>query len=622
MIFLGRIRPTRTTLSVVVGLLWALSFGAVRDFVWADLREGLIDLRGLSRVTRGLAWLGFALLFAMVAALLLNDLWRALSPLIASLNAPTGRGQFLPVALVPATLFLVAIGWSFLLTGALHSHPAIRLVILVIYLLAAGGWVNNNTAFGLAAAGYDVRSDLQFLALHWALVVGVPLFFVLRWRGQPRPAFEFPLLLFLVAGMLAMAQRRELENEQVLGLSTLEPLLSLNILTLSGLVTPLLFLIGVDIANFTRQASGWTTAAITERLPGAAPKILLLLLLAWRLRDLAREGLARLENNPLNAELLQYAGALGIPAGVALVWWIVAWLRRRGEGDTELTEEEVAESAERWALPVILAFNAVALITYVLSNLSLSIPPTPAGRALQNQIYQVIDFFSDRLTTPWELLVYVLAVAGALWLARRGRHASALYLGIFGVMHLWYQLTNPGRPLSALTWRGPEPVDLWWVLIFALAGLYWLARGQLTTARAARLLFLVLITALLRQTSFIENPFSPFFGFAGIGFIAFGLVWDAMTRGSWANEGTPGLPRVSRIFLYLGYILLTVTVVNWALTAHDLFHTSQFTGNMALNGLDRFGRPMLYAIFAVTLSLPPDHVETPAESESEEASPL
>jgi hypothetical protein len=79
------------------------------------------------------------------------------------------------------------------------------------------------------------------------------------------------------------------------------------------------------------------------------------------------------------------------------------------------------------------------------------------------------------------------------------------------------------------------------------------------------------------------------------------VVWDALTSGSWANVSSPGLSRTSRIFLYLGYVILTVTVINWALTTHDLSSLSQLTGNTALVGLDRFGRPMLYAIIAITL---------------------
>lgn len=64
------------------------------------------------------------------------------------------------------------------------------------------------------------------------------------------------------------------------------------------------------------------------------------------------------------------------------------------------------------------------------------------------------------------------------------------------------------------------------------------------------------------------------------------------------------MPRTNRIFLYLGYVLLSVAVVNWAEASHDLAAVGQLTGDLGLVGLDRFGRPMLYAIFAVTLTLP------------------
>jgi hypothetical protein len=51
-------------------------------------------------------------------------------------------------------------------------------------------------------------------------------------------------------------------------------------------------------------------------------------------------------------------------------------------------------------------------------------------------------------------------------------------------------------------------------------------------------------------------------GFTGVGMIALGLVWDVLTIGFWANNDSPGLPRVSRISLYLGYILFSIAVLN------------------------------------------------------------
>ena len=271
-------------------------------------------------------------------------------------------------------------------------------------------------------------------------------------------------------------------------------------------------------------------------------------------------------------------------------------------------------AVDEHAFPLILIFFATPLLAFISSAVTATLATISifnlqgaarvAGFDLAGRFTGLLDLFTAGLAA-WHLLVAALCIGAALWLARRDRPALALYMGIFGTLHFWWELSNPGRLAGILSWRGPEPVDFWWVLLFTLTGLGWLARGRLTREQAGRLLFVLLISGLLRQTDFIENPFSPFFGFAGIAFIAFGVVWDALTIGAWANQGTTRLPRVSRIFVYLGYVLLTVTLVNWAVTTHNLEVIDQFTGATALNGLERFGRPLLYAIFAITLALPP-----------------
>src|SRR4051794_34479681 len=133
----GRIRQAPTS---VLGLLWWVTFGAIRDFVWGDLRSGMLSLRGLSRGTRTLVWLGFGLLALILTVLVTNDSLRQQLPLTALPNAVVGRGSVLPVVLVPTTLFLVTIAWTFALTGALHGHPAVRIGMLLLYVATAIGW--------------------------------------------------------------------------------------------------------------------------------------------------------------------------------------------------------------------------------------------------------------------------------------------------------------------------------------------------------------------------------------------------------------------------------------------------------------------------------------------------
>ena len=191
----------------------------------------------------------------------------------------------------------------------------------------------------------------------------------------------------------------------------------------------------------------------------------------------------------------------------------------------------------------------------------------------------------------------------AVILARRGQQTGALFLAILGLLDLKGRLAVEGQPLEFLNAAGPgNRADIWWMLMFAGLALWWLARRRLTPERASALAFVTLVTLLLRQTDFISNRFSPFVDSSGLGFIAFGIVWDALTIGAWANVGSHGLPRVSRIFLYLGYVLLTVTVINWAVASHDLESVGRLTGDIGLVGLDAFGKPMLYTIFVITLA--------------------
>ena len=76
---------------------WRVAFEAVRDFVWADLREGVLDLRGLGSPLRALIWLGFGMMLLVIAAMLQGELWRQSFPLVAlTQGIPGGAGSFPP----------------------------------------------------------------------------------------------------------------------------------------------------------------------------------------------------------------------------------------------------------------------------------------------------------------------------------------------------------------------------------------------------------------------------------------------------------------------------------------------------------------------------------------------
>lgn len=589
----NRLRPTRGTLIALLGFLWAVSFGAVRDFVWADLREGLIDLRGLSRPVRALAWIGFGLLALMLVAVLFNDFWRATSPLLTLTEPRPGRGRMLPIALLPATLFLLSVSWAFLLTGALRSHILIRLGVLFLFLPAAGLWLANS----LASAGISGIS--LGLVISGVATLAVPLFFLLAARRKPRPAGEFLALLVLTALVFIPTQADDVESWRQLGSPLMIAKIEATLGFLSYLILPLLLLVGVDIANFARQASGWTMRVATERFPFWLEITALVALLGLRLRFVLKEAIERIAADGFNAVALAYAGSLGVIVIVGLAWLLVT--RVPSALPSAVSASSAAEAGERLALPLIIASNGAQLIAFAGLWISLGLLPL---LTVVGPLSGAADRFGKAAAEPWTIAVNVLAVVAAVYLARRGQRGPALYLAIFGLLALWFELTAPGRPLAALTWEGAQPTDFWLVVTLIGIALVWALRRRLTEQRVAALLFAGILTGLLRQTDFISSPFSPLFGFAGVGFLVFGLAWDALTAGSWANVETRGLPRTGRIFLYLGYVLLTVTAVNWAVTGHDLAAVGRLTGDVAIVGLNRFGRPMLYAVLAAALLNP------------------
>jgi hypothetical protein len=580
----------------------ALSQEIWHDFIWADMRRGLVRLDGLSRATQALVVFGFVLLGLMILALLFSSLLRTSQPLIPLASAWTGaRGEMLPQALIPLTLFLVALSWSFLLAGVLHCHPVLRLGVLLLYLVLFFPYLADFMAMGmLPLAEWEA---LLRLLLALAGLVAVVFFSAVRWWGMPRPVFEFAVLLSAVTLTLACTQWQSVLSWRTSGVPIGITNLETTMVTFNSIIFPFLILAGLQIADFTVRASNWTTAVFKQRLPAWTVYAALAGLLGWRLLRAGSEMVARIQVNGLTAELGQYAGALG---EVLLVWGI-AWLIWRwpwSDLHLSVTVDKLVEMVAVYAIPLILIFmfpflfNFFSLLLLLPLQLLSLIGFTwlDGGAVLITRLYMITLAYHE----PWQLLVALAAITAAFLWGRRLRLA-ALYLALFGTTTIWAWLTNPGQWLAALYWRGPEPVDFWWLLLLVGAGLYWQRRAELNHSRAGRLLLLALVMALLRQTQFIENPFSPFLAFAGIGFLAFAIVWDMLKIGSWANRSTSALPRSGRLLLYIGYVLLVVTAINWALASHNLSNLDLFTGGYAVLGLERFGRPLLYALFPLLL---------------------
>jgi hypothetical protein len=599
----GSARPGRIPWAALIGLLWAISFGALRDYVWADLREGLVRLHGLTRAVRFQVVLGFLLLLAAVGLLLFNDVLRLrfdLSP--ASLDIP-GRGNLIPSVLLPVTLLLMALAWSYALAGALRIHPAMGSIPLLLYLSTAAG--------ALVSAG---DPSAPFVWAGWAALGLVVVMFVTPPLRRLPADIALVILLALVGVQYGLVQTEILLQDRISGIKLGQINLESSIQSMQSLALPFLLLVGMDIARFTQQASTWVVLVVRRRLPVALVYGALIGLWGWLAYEQATTLRTAIADNGARATLFAYLGGLGTLAGVTLVWLVVEGLARRGRN--RVRPGELGEQAEKVVLWVVLARMLTVLIAFGLFQLQGTVGTAAYLAAGPTQNVLLITMALIGLVANWAAAVYDvwlwITAAGALVIGiilawrRPDWEAAGLYVAAYGATELWLRLTDTGAPLAWLAWSNQTQVQGWLLLPVALAALAWIARRALTPARAGGLLFLLMVLALLKQTAFIENPFSPFFGFAGVGFIAFGIVWDALTAGSWANVETRALPRTGRIFLYIGYVLLTVALINWMLATHDLDATGRFTGDAALMGLTALGKPLLYLLFPVVLAR---HVE-------------
>ena len=573
---------------------WAVTVGALRDFVWADLRDGVLDLRGLGSPLRALVWLGFGLLLLVIAAILQGDLWRQAFPLVPLTQGIPGRGRLVPVSVIPVTFFLLSLSWAFVLAGALRSHWVIRLLVIGMWMLTMAGSMVSGGVGG--ALSYAV-AVLTLLAVPVACLI-----FTFR---APRRVLELLVLLALVSANNAVNQLQGVATWQISGMPLMVLRLSFEMATLSMVIMPLLLLVGMDVASFSAKAAFWVTGIAQERLARWAPAALLGVLLLWRTYEVSGDVSGWLDTGPLDVQLTALAGGLLVPllVGVAtfLVWRL---LPRR----IELPDrDQLEEDAKRLAFPIVLSYTAGIVIVVVLSGFALALTvlglfvpdAVPLSEAL---LWATGVVGNGDVQLYWHIVVSLIALGVAAVLARRGYLAGALYLAILGLHDLRGRLASDGWPLEFIAAAGPgNRSDLWWLLLLTGLTVYWLARRQLTPERASVLAFVVLTTLLLRQTDFISNRFSPFVIGGGLGFLAFGIVWDALTIGAWANTGTPALPRVSRILLYLGYILMTVTVINWFVASHDLAAVGRLTGDLGLVGLEAFGKPLLFTMFVVAL---------------------
>ncbi len=569
-----------------------LGFG--REFLWKELREGTISLRGLSPAMRTVVVLSALLLVVGTISFAAGDVLRTGQERIVIPNGTPGRGSLVPGPLVPATFGALTIGCALLLAGALHAPPAVRVGVLALY-----------TALAAAFAGLSVALEGTSRIPGWpavALILGVFVTFAARWRRTPRAGLEFALLLVLAAGTFAISGAGLFRSDAITGSSFALLQLDLLLGLLVGLTLPLVVVAGLDAVGFGLDAAGWAVRFVGDRLSSRAVYVALVALVAWRAWDLARLVAAEGERR-LVAELgPEIVGSGILVAAILAMALVIGRVDRRARAGTA-DEHALDHGSARVRLPLGIAYGGVPflLVPVLLVLNGLAYLGIAGDAGVIEAVDAVASFMGrDDTITAYRILLGVVLLGIATWLARRGSVPMALFIGAVGVNDLITHGFARVDALGPLRWQGAIPLDIAWNALFLGMAAWWAFRRTLTRTRAERIFFLILLGAVLNHFDVFADPLSPLLGFAGVGFIVFGLVWGFLTGGGWANEHSTRFPRPSRVFLYLGYSLLSVAILNWFSVTHDIDELGAMTA-AGENGVALLGYPLLYALFVLVL---------------------
>lgn len=564
--------PLRNSLAALPRALWAIVTTAVRTFVWGTLRAGAIDFRPLSRALRAITICGLLLIAGFLFSILFNNLLRTGGPLEPlAVESSATRGLLVPPAAVPLTLVVLTLAWGYALTGALHVRGLARWLVFLLYVL-----------YGILplAPVLLYASNLGEARWLWLAPIGLVAiaFLVLPRRPLPLP-IVFSLMLALHA-MLMMLALAESVRAQILSDGQLRASDLVTAILQTGLIliAPFLFVAGLGWVDFALEVSGWLAKAVRQHATTAIVGLLLIVLLGARLLAAAGGGM----------DDRQWAASLGASVFCAGLGVIALWRRRLSAGGA--VPRRLIVTLILVVLLAQIALSAVIQVSVFVVSLD---PLSPAGVAAFDSLSASVEFVGD-LETQFRALYMTGIGLLVAWIAgRRGHPTVATYGLIFAWRSGLAWLMESGRPLYGIrfTHADVEPVLL---LVFAGVTLFWLVRRGLTGERATSLLALALLMAVLNETGFLDNPFSPLFGFAGVFFLVFGILWSVLTAGGQlTNRSSPGFPRAGRLLLYVGYVLFSVSVAHWYLVSHNL-PAQIVQGDFNFTGFRVFGLPLAY----------------------------
>ncbi|MFL5799805.1 MAG: hypothetical protein ACJ77A_17995 [Actinomycetota bacterium] len=546
--------------------------------------QGRLRIAGVPAIERQLGVGAIVVLAGMLLVLLVGDAFRQAT--LARLNDLDDRWTFVPLTLLPFAVVALVVGWLVFLWGAMRGTVWVALAGGVVHLLV-NGTIGRVSSGGLTESTISRIGPAVDRAGYFAVFGVVVVFALVNLRpswGRRARYVALPLLAGSLAAMYGAVLLLALENITH-GFPALASLvLGDNVDGISTMLQPMILLSAVVLVDFSYNVATAATAPGLE-LRGGVVKAGLAVLIAVKLWF---ELVSHLGEWGTYARV-SVAGVVWVVvsavafAGVGLWWRSMLRRRRLGESGEERIKERIifiGIAAEVLAPLIVNGLNTAASAVFTQTN------SQGALRFIDSTERFVFRNSVTVRAIPWVVLLLL-----GVWLVLRGRTSARreLGLGLF-LLGAW---NSPFYVLAAFGIRFQYSNPLLDIVVTTGIAVVLLARWRHIDRFEAVALAVLTVFSWVAFTrgdfisAIVSGPLA-FLGLTSAAVVVFGIVYTLLADSAVTSASTRQFPRESRLLLFLGFLVLSTTVLAWIEITHPVSNL-QFT--VSANGFSDIGIP-------------------------------
>lgn len=539
--------------------------------------ESHIQLRGMTFVERHLARFGLVTLALLLTSTLFSEVWRRGELL------PLGEDDllaFLPTSLLPVTLVTFLVAWALILWGALTASPLIRAAIALTFLLTnafltaptsieIGDHAALRWGHDVVRAGYYIPAAVLVLSIAFVRLPRVS-----RWL---LPVFRLAVLagasmFFLGHLWIHLAYVDE-------GFTSAVPfLVNGSIQETSGLLRPLFYVTAVLVIDFSLDVTEGVAVAARDASRRVA-RLLLVALLAVKIwvevvhqRD---DWVSYVQNRPM-AVVHTFLMMLVLAVAVRLV------ARFRMTHEFERANERLLYGgAFVWSLIII--GNVVVSSIGIFLVTELGFDELPGF---------VLGYPVDGFLNYGQPIMAGIALIVGIWMVSTGtengetrkplRREVGSGLVVIGAWSLPEVILNAAELNPGFS---PKLVDVTVTLgVAVVLAVRW---RRITASEAVALTAITVFTWLAMSGGDWLTFLGALLGLPAILIVVFGIAYSLAGDSAFTRVSSKRLPQGSRALMFLGYLILSSTILHW----NEVTHSADLSSQLNYAGFFYLGIP-------------------------------